>query len=186
MDVEASEAPKFTAVDYVVFSLMLVVSVGIGVYSSLRGKGASSTQAFLLGGRDMSLAPVAFSLTGGVISAISILGLPTELYLYGTQLVMNILGAVVGVLVVRNIILPIVYPLRLVSIYQYIEIRFKSRVLRKFATACQLLSSCFYVGLCLYAPSLALSSVTNLPTWASVIIMGSICTFYITIMSYIM
>ncbi|XP_047501929.1 sodium-coupled monocarboxylate transporter 1-like [Penaeus chinensis] len=181
MDDEASEAPKFTVVDYVVFSLMLVVSVGIGVYSSLRGKGASSTQAFLLGGRDMSLAPVAFSLTGGVISAISILGLPTELYLYGTQLVMNILGAVVGVLVVRNLILPIVYPLRLVSIYQYIEIRFKSRVLRKFATACQLLSSCFYVGLCLYAPSLALSSVTNLPTWASVIIMGSICTFYITI-----
>nr|XP_027227543.1 sodium-coupled monocarboxylate transporter 1-like [Penaeus vannamei] len=182
MDVEASEAPtKFTVVDYVVFALMLVVSVGIGVYSSLRGKGASSTQAFLLGGRDMSLAPVAFSLTGGVISAISILGLPTELYLYGTQLVMNIFGAVVGVLVVRNVILPIVYPLRLVSIYQYIEIRFNSRALRKFATACQLLSSCFYVGLCLYAPSLALSSVTNLPTWASVIIMGSICTFYITI-----
>ncbi|XP_069970064.1 sodium-coupled monocarboxylate transporter 1 isoform X2 [Penaeus vannamei] len=182
MDVEASEAPtKFTVVDYVVFALMLVVSVGIGVYSSLRGKGASSTQAFLLGGRDMSLAPVAFSLTGGVISAISILGLPTELYLYGTQLVMNIFGAVVGVLVVRNVILPIVYPLRLVSIYQYIEIRFNSRALRKFATACQLLSSCFYVGLCLYAPSLALSSVTSLPTWASVIIMGSICTFYITI-----
>lgn len=74
MDVEASGAQKFTVVDYVVFSLMLVVSVGIGVYSSLRGKGASSTQAFLLGGRDMSLTPVAFSLTGGVISAISILG----------------------------------------------------------------------------------------------------------------
>ncbi|XP_042858819.1 sodium-coupled monocarboxylate transporter 1-like [Penaeus japonicus] len=182
MDVEAPESPsKFSVVDYLVFSLMLVVSVGIGVYSSLRGKGASSTQAFLLGGRHMSITPVAFSLTGGVISAISILGLPTEMYLYGTQLVMNIFGAFAGVLVVRNIILPIVYPLKLVSIYQYIEIRFESRPLRKFATACQLLSSCFYVGLCLYAPSLALSSVTSLPTWVSVIIMGSICTFYITI-----
>lgn len=45
-------------------------------------------------------------------------GLPTEIYLYGTQLVMNILGCVVGVVLVRNVILPVVYPLRLVSLFQ--------------------------------------------------------------------
>ncbi|XP_063598193.1 sodium-coupled monocarboxylate transporter 1-like [Penaeus indicus] len=163
MDSVTESVPvKFTVVDYVVFSLMLVVSVGIGVYSSLRGKGVSSTQDFLLGGRDMSMAAVALSLTGGVISAIAILGLATEVYLYGTQIVTNIFGCALGVLLVRNVILPVVYPLKLVSIYQ-------------------VMSSCFYLGICLYAPSLALSSATNLPTWASVIIMGSICTFYITI-----
>ncbi|XP_069970128.1 sodium-coupled monocarboxylate transporter 1 isoform X1 [Penaeus vannamei] len=182
MDSAAESAPvKFTVVDYVVFALMLVVSVGIGVYSSLKGKGASSTQDFLLGGRDMSMAAVALSLTGGVISAIAILGLATEVYLYGTQIVTNIFGCALGVLLVRNVILPVVYPLKLVSIYQYIEVRFRSRPLRKYASTCQVMSSCFYLGICLYAPSLALSSVTNLPTWASVIIMGSICTFYITI-----
>ncbi|XP_042865927.1 sodium-coupled monocarboxylate transporter 1-like [Penaeus japonicus] len=182
MDSEAEVIPaKFTVVDYVVFSLMLVVSVGIGVYTSLRGKGASSTQDFLLGGRDMNMASVALSLTGGVISAIAILGLATEVYLYGTQIVTNIFGCALGVLLVRNVILPVVYPLKLVSIYQYIEVRFRSQPLRKYASTCQVLSSCFYLGICLYAPSLALSSVTNLPTWASVIIMGSICTFYITV-----
>lgn len=129
----------------------------------------------------MSVAPVALSLTGGVISAISILGLPTEIYLYGTQLVMNIFGCAVGVVLVRNVILPVVFPLRLVSLFQYIEMRFRSRLLRKYATACQLTSCYIYVGICLYAPSLALSSVTSLPTWASVLVMGVVCTFYITI-----
>ncbi|ROT76754.1 hypothetical protein C7M84_004653 [Penaeus vannamei] len=94
---------------------------------------------------------------------------------------MNIFGCAVGVVLVRNVILPVVYPLRLVSLFQYIEMRFRSRLLRKYATACQLTSCYIYVGICLYAPSLALSSVTSLPTWASVLVMGVVCTFYITI-----
>lgn len=65
---------QFTIPDYAVFVLMLVVSVAIGVHSALRGGGSSSTQQYLLGGRRMSPIPVAISLLGGIISAISILG----------------------------------------------------------------------------------------------------------------
>lgn len=63
----------FGTADSAVFGIMLASSVGIGVYSNLRG-GASSTQEYLVGGRNMSPVPVAMSLVGGVISAISILG----------------------------------------------------------------------------------------------------------------
>lgn len=66
---------NFGTADSAVFGIMLVASVGIGVYSSWRG-GASTTQEYLLGGRNMSPVPVALSLVGGVISAISILGKP--------------------------------------------------------------------------------------------------------------
>ncbi|XP_042885334.1 sodium-coupled monocarboxylate transporter 1-like [Penaeus japonicus] len=176
---------RFTAVDYTVFVSMLLVSLGIGVYSSLRGKGASSTQAFLVGGREMSVAPVALSLIGGVISAISILGLPTEVYLYGTQLTTNIIGLMLGVTVVKHVFLPVIYPLKLISIYEYIELRFKSKALRMLAMSCQLIGLCVYLGSCLYAPSLAVSSVTSIPTWASVLTMGIVCAFYITIVSLI-
>ncbi|XP_063606817.1 sodium-coupled monocarboxylate transporter 1-like [Penaeus indicus] len=172
---------RFTVLDYVVFVSMLLVSLAIGVYSSLRKKGASSTQAFLLGGREMPVAPVAFSLVGGVISAISILGLPTEMYLYGTQLTTNIIGLILGVIVVKYVFLPIFYPLKLVSIYEYIELRFKSKALRKLAMTCWLMESCMYLGSCLYAPSLALLSVTSLPTWVSILTVGLVCAVYISI-----
>lgn len=172
---------QFTIPDYAVFVLMLVVSVAIGVHSALRGGGSSSTQQYLLGGRRMSPIPVAISLLGGIISAISILGNATEMYYFGTQLTVNLLGCVVGTIITQWLILPLIYPLQIISINEYIERRFKSSKLRKMATSCQLLQYSIYMGICLYAPALTLSTVTSLPTWASVVSMGVICTFYITI-----
>lgn len=178
MDVVAA---RFTVVDYVVFSLMLAASVAIGVFSAVRSRGRESTQNFLLGGREMSPFPVALSLLGGIFSAISILGNPTEVYYYGAQVVTTLLGVFPGTLIVYHVFLPIFYNLRLVSLNEYIELRFNSLTLRKLATVCRLITMFFYMGMCLYAPSLALSTVTGLSTWSSMLTMGFICTFYITI-----
>lgn len=71
---EVATTAEFSTVDYVLFVLMLVMSLGIGVYSAIKGKVGSSTHQYLLGGRNMAPIPVAFSLIGGVFSAVSILG----------------------------------------------------------------------------------------------------------------
>ncbi|XP_071532425.1 sodium-coupled monocarboxylate transporter 1-like isoform X2 [Panulirus ornatus] len=177
---EQSDA-KFTVVDYVLFSLMLVASIGIGVYSAIKSRGKANTQEYLLGGRAMSPVPVAFSLLGGWISAISILGNPTEVYFFGTQIATILLGCIPGCLFVCKFIIPVFYQLKLVSLNEYIELRYGSRALRKLATLCGLLLNFLYMGVCLYAPTLALVTVTGLTTTSSTLIMGSICTFYITI-----
>ncbi|XP_064102937.1 sodium-coupled monocarboxylate transporter 1-like [Macrobrachium nipponense] len=168
-------------VDWIFFSLLLVVSLGIGIYSSVSGRGNHSTQEYLLGGRQMPVAPVAISLLGGVISAISILGLATEMYFFGTQLALNLVGFIFGTLVVQYVVLPVIYPLKIVSLNEYISMRYGSNTLRKLVTIVSLICSFIYMGMCLYAPSLTLSTVTSLPSWASITIMGVICTFYITI-----
>ncbi|XP_069162733.1 sodium-coupled monocarboxylate transporter 1-like isoform X2 [Procambarus clarkii] len=177
------EAPevKFTSVDYTLFILMLVASMGIGVVSAFRSRGKASTQEYLLGGRNMSPVPVAFSLLGGSISAISILGNPTEIYFFGTQLSTSLLGCIPGCIFVHQVVVPTFYHLKLVSINEYLQVRFGSRLLRTLATLCLLLVNFIYMGMCLYAPTLALSTVTGIATWASTLIMGVICTFYITI-----
>lgn len=177
------EAPevKFTPVDYTLFILMLVASMGIGVVSAFRSRGKASTQEYLLGSRTMSPVPVALSLIGGWISAISILGNPTEIYYFGTQLTTVLLGCIPGVFVVGLVMLPIFYELKLVSINEYIQRRYNSRLLRTLATLCMVSSNFIYMGMCLYAPTVALTTVTGLSTWASMLILGSICTFYITI-----
>ncbi|XP_053629337.1 sodium-coupled monocarboxylate transporter 1 isoform X2 [Cherax quadricarinatus] len=181
---EATENPvitKFTPVDYAIFSLLLVASAAIGVVSAIKSRGKASTQEYLLGGRTMSPVPVVFSLLGGWISAISVLGNPTEMYFYGTQLTTVLLGCIPGSLFVGHVILPILYELKVVSINEYILLRFKSRWLRTLSTLTMLLNNFLYMGMCLYAPTLALTTVTGLSTWASSLIMGTICTFYITI-----
>ncbi|XP_045134904.1 sodium-coupled monocarboxylate transporter 1-like isoform X2 [Portunus trituberculatus] len=172
---------KFHAADWAVFSLLLVGSVGIGVVSAARSRRKTTTQEFLLGGKNMPPVAVAISLLGGIISAISILGNPTEIYLHGTQITISLLGAIPATVIINKILIPVFYNLNLVSLNEYIELRYKSVVLRKLATLVTLLTFSVYVGLCLYAPSLALSTVTSLSTLNSMIIMGAIVTFYITI-----
>ena len=65
---------KFHFADWIVFSLMLVVSLAIGVISAVRSRKKATTQEYLLGGRNMPPLAVAISLLGGIISSISVLG----------------------------------------------------------------------------------------------------------------
>lgn len=62
----------FGVVDYIVFSVMLIGSLGIGVYYGIKGN--KTTEEFLLAGRSLSPVPVAMSLIATYISSISILG----------------------------------------------------------------------------------------------------------------
>ncbi|XP_076063469.1 sodium-coupled monocarboxylate transporter 1-like [Oratosquilla oratoria] len=175
------ETKTFGTTDYVILVVLTTLSVVTGTVTALRGTKMKTTKDFLLGGRSMHPIPVTLSLLGGVVSALSILGNATEMYMYGTQLSMSLLGCVWGIIIVSSIILPVLYPLELVSMFQYLQMRFKSKSLRKMSSFSQILTSTFFLGICLYTPSLTLSSVTDIPHWASIVFMGLVCTAYIAI-----
>ncbi|KAL7640633.1 UNVERIFIED_CONTAM: hypothetical protein RMT77_008908 [Armadillidium vulgare] len=59
--------------------------------------------------------------------------------------------------------------------------RFGSEGLTKLCSISQMVNMGLYVGICLYTPSLAISTVTDLPGWASIVCLGLVCTFYISI-----
>jgi len=56
--------------------------------------------------------------------------------------------------------------------------RFRSRVLRKLISLLNCLSMIVYLGLCLYAPTLALDAVTPLSLWIYIPLLGAIVTVY--------
>ena len=64
--------PTFGLVDYCVFGATLLLSLLIGVYHAVRGK--QTNEDLLLGGRSMSILPVAVSIMVSFLSAILILG----------------------------------------------------------------------------------------------------------------
>merc|ERR1719209_1302586 len=121
---------------------------------------------------------VAMSTMIGAISSISVVGNPAEMYAYGTQLWSNLFGMCLGFVYVHLVILTVLYPLKITSVYTYIEKRFQSPALRTFTVCTTFIGTFFYLGLCSYAPSLAMETITGFPAWASVIIVGVICTIY--------
>ena len=64
---------RFTVFDYVIFTVMLGISLAVGLYSSFKKKNSTSKDYFV-GGGSMPVWAVALSVVGGTISAISILG----------------------------------------------------------------------------------------------------------------
>lgn len=134
----------------------------------------------MLANGSMSFLPVAFSLMASFMSAITILGVSSENYMYGTQFVVINLAYVIGTPIVAYVYLPVFYRLKALSVYEYLEHRF-GKATRLVASAAFSLQMILYMGIVLYAPSLALSAVTGLNKVGAILSVGFVCTFYSTI-----
>ncbi|XP_064456516.1 sodium-coupled monocarboxylate transporter 1-like isoform X1 [Ornithodoros turicata] len=171
---------RFTVWDYVVFSGMLCVSAAIGIYYAFSGSKQSTTAEFLMGNRSMGVVPVALSILASFMSAITLLGTASEMYIYGTQYIVILFAYCLVIPAAAYLYLPVFYNLQLTSMYEYLEIRFH-HVVRVIGTLTFLLQMIVYMAIVLYAPSLALSQVTGISVWTSVLSIGIICTFYTSV-----
>lgn len=108
--------------DYAVFSFMLLVSVAVGVYFCFF-KSSSSATDYLMGGRKMTTFPVGVSLMATFFSGISLLGIPTEIYVYGIQYIYIIAGILLMGLVFERAFLPVFHQLDITSVYEVSSFR---------------------------------------------------------------
>lgn len=105
-------------VDYIVFGASLLISLAVGVYYSRSGGKQRSVEEYLMGNRRITCLPIALSLLVTFQSGISLLGLPVEIYYYGTQIYLGIVGMVIGYTIVAAFIVPVLYPLQITSVYE--------------------------------------------------------------------
>nr|XP_039268550.1 sodium-coupled monocarboxylate transporter 1-like [Styela clava] len=172
----------FHPVDYVVFSIMLMLSASIGVYFAVQARRTKATSSgdYLMASRKMTHGPVSFSLLASFMSSVTILGLPAEYYMFGTMFTWFGLIYLLQPLIITSIYLPVFYELELVSAYEYLELRY-NRLTRLLVTVLYLVLSTLYGGIVTYGPALALSKVTGLNMWGSIICTGGVCMFYTTL-----
>ncbi|XP_064456965.1 uncharacterized protein LOC135367605 [Ornithodoros turicata] len=173
-------AARFTEWDYMVFAGMLCISAAIGLYYACSGSKQATTAEFLMGNRNMQVIPVALSILASFMSAITLLGTAAEMYNYGTQYIFILFAYCLVIPAAAYLYMPVFYELHLTSTYEYLELRFHHslRALGCLIFAFQML---IYMAIVLYAPSLALSQVTGISVWTSVLSIGIICTFYTSI-----
>lgn len=113
-----AQANEFTWVDYLVFICMLLIALSIGVVFGIVNRKKKSSQDFLLGGGDLHVAPVGFSILAGFISAIAILGFSGEMYRYGTMYYIIIISQVIVHYIVAFVYIPFYHQLNITSVYQ--------------------------------------------------------------------
>ena len=108
----------FTVVDYVLFVTILIVSAGIGVFYAIKDRRKQTTKEYLLAGGNMHVIPVALSLLASFMSAITILGTPSEMYSYGTMYLWIALSYIFAVFFAAHVYIPVFYRLGVTSSYE--------------------------------------------------------------------
>nr|KAF6325722.1 solute carrier family 5 member 12 [Myotis myotis] len=175
------EVKNFAAWDYVVFAALFIISSGIGVFFAIKERKKATSREFLVGGRQMSCGPVALSLTASFMSAVTVLGAPSEVYRFGASFTLFFIAYTFVIIFTSELFLPVFYRSGITSTYEYLQLRFNKGV-RYAATVIYIVQTILYTGVVVYAPALALNQVTGFDLWGSVFATGIVCTFYCTLL----
>ncbi|XP_057665819.1 sodium-coupled monocarboxylate transporter 1-like [Diorhabda carinulata] len=167
---------RFGIVDYVIFLLMLSMCLIVGLSFGIFGKNQNS-QDYLVGGRNMKILPIAMSLIATWVSGISLLGIPTEIYVYGIQYTYIIIGFLLTTLVFGTVYLPVFQQLQLTSTYEYHQMRFDKNV-RLFGSVLFAIGMVAWLPLVIYVPALAFNQVTGVNVHLTTPAVCIICVIY--------
>ncbi|PAA76865.1 hypothetical protein BOX15_Mlig002966g1 [Macrostomum lignano] len=171
---------QFIWADYLVFSVFLVGSAAIGIYFSMTGGRQKTTTEYLMGDRSMQLVPVSISILVSFTSAILILGSPAEIYLNGIIYFYYVIGMMLACIISAYTFVPLFFPLKMTSSFEYLEERFGSRAVRIVGNLLYILKGIVYMGIAMYAPSTAMEQVTGkvFKKEYAIVMSGVIGTFY--------
>lgn len=112
------EAKNFAVWDYVVFAGLFIISSGIGVFFAIKERKKATSREFLVGGRQMSFGPVALSLTASFMSAVTVLGAPSEVYRFGASFLLFFIAYTFVILFTSELFLPVFYRSGITSTYE--------------------------------------------------------------------
>lgn len=116
------------------------------------------------------------------LSGTSLLGIPTEVYFYGSQYSACVITAILAGLITVFIFLPVFYKLQLTSIFEYLELRF-ARSVRILSSLLFVIMLFVYVPVVIYAPALVFTQVTDINLHMITPLLCISCIIYTTIVS---
>nr|CAI5832748.1 unnamed protein product [Callosobruchus analis] len=179
-DVGAS-MQRFGWADYTMFIFSLGICLLVGMYFGIFRK-SEDAQEYLVGSRSMSVTPIALSLVASWISGISLLGIPTEIYVYGGQYIYVLGGFLLTTVIMSKVYLPVFQGLTLTSTYEYHERRFDKKV-RLFGSVLFTIGMIGWLPLVIYVPALAFNQGNgSIAGWFSESIYLFLSVLYLTVL----
>uniref|UniRef100_A0A3Q2QV79 Solute carrier family 5 member 8, like n=1 Tax=Fundulus heteroclitus TaxID=8078 RepID=A0A3Q2QV79_FUNHE len=169
---------SFSVWDYVVFAGTILGAASIGLFQAIRGRKNTSSEEFLLGGRQMTAVPVAMSLTASFMSGITVIGTPAEAYRFGTAFWLFGFSYAIMSAITAEIFVPLFYRLGITSAYEYLEMRF-NRLIRMIGTSMYIVQT--VIACLVIMESFSDCTVTGLDLWGVLVATGVVCIIYCTL-----
>ncbi|KAL0872072.1 hypothetical protein ABMA27_004498 [Loxostege sticticalis] len=150
----------FNVAEYCLFGINLGVIIGIILYFNVVNRKYNTVDGFLFGGKNMSVISISLALISSHLTSITLLGVPVEIYLRGTQYWASALSLIIVTFLTAVIYLPVFHKLQLSSSFEYLEIRFSTHT-RTIAAVLFVISKLMLLPIVPYVPLMAFRLVTN-------------------------
>ena len=161
--------------DYSVMIIYMLAVLGIGFYFSRNEKNSDD---YLLGGRNMPYMAIGISCMMSLLSSISIVVMPGEIFNNGLTLfsVSNTVGLL---LAIPAYLLFVRFYFKLGSFtpYKYLEYRYNPAI-RTLIAVSALYTRIIYLGVVLFTSSKIFEGAYGWPTWQTIILIGTIGAIY--------
>ncbi|XP_039760645.1 sodium-coupled monocarboxylate transporter 1 [Pararge aegeria] len=153
----------------VVFALFVCASSLVPLWRRKRdaAAGGDAKRAYIFAGGGVSTLAMILSVARGTLGVRSFLGFPSELVYFGSAMWETLYGMALAFPLVCWIFIPVYYRLNTNSVYEYLQMRFGSRSVRRVAAATFLLRQTLNLAVTVYTPTVALHAVLRLPHWAA-------------------
>lgn len=161
-------------------TVVAVYLLGTLIFSAWLASTNVSAEDHYLGGRSMPWWALALSTMATQSSANSFIGIPAFVALVpggGLTWLQYELAVPLAILIVMIVFVPVFRGLGLVSIYEYLELRF-DRTTRLLLSGVFLVSRSLAAGVALYAAAVVVQVCTGLPLAWSVVLTGSVTVIY--------
>ena len=165
---------EFGVINYCVLAIYLLVVISIGCWMARKQK---TTEDYFLAGRRMPWFVVGMSIFASLASAISYLGIPSEGYSANISLICGYLVSPIAAFLLIWLFYPFYQKLQVTTSYEYLGKRFGLKG-RLSVSTLFLLARLGWLGNVIFAPALALSVVTGLDLWLTIVMMGVLATSY--------
>ena len=167
-------------IDWTIIISYLAAMVAFSVYL---GRNQESQEDYYVGGRDLPWWAIGISTMATQSSANSFLGIPAFVALKeggGLTWLQYELAVPLAMIFVMVVLLPFFRKLELVSVYEYLELRF-GRPTRLFLSGVFLISRALATGMGIYAAAIVLTVCLGIPIWSTILIIGVVTIIYDTI-----
>jgi len=170
-------------VNFIDWTIIVVYLLAMVAFSILLGRGQSSQEDYYVGGRDLPWWAIGISTMATQSSANSFIGIPAFVALTeggGLAWLQYELAVPLAMIFVMVFLLPFFRQLELVSVYEYLELRF-NRATRLFLSGVFLISRALATGMGIYAAAIVLTACLDVPIWVTILVIGVVTIIYDTI-----
>ena len=170
--------------DWIIFGLVLGLSLGYGIYMSYKRKASQNSSNFFLGGRNMSWPIIGASLFATNIGAEHLVGLAGDSYRYGLAAGHVEIMTVIPLGIAAAILFPYYMKNKIFTIPEFLELRFTKQARTVFSAYMLIISVMTKLAFTIFAGALVMNSLLGWDIMSTVVYVALIVAVFTVIGGY--